>query len=77
MAQEYVCEETGDEVVLMKDRAGHVSLFYIYDSHAAEAIREFSSDLPRPSRSCAGDDESASSRRGANISVPCARENSR
>jgi uncharacterized protein YuzE len=21
---EYVCEETGDEVVLMKDRAGHV-----------------------------------------------------
>jgi hypothetical protein len=23
-SQEYVCEETGDEVVLMKDRAGHV-----------------------------------------------------
>jgi len=22
--QEYICEETGDEVVLMKDRAGHV-----------------------------------------------------
>jgi len=22
--QEYVCEETGDEVVLMKDAAGHV-----------------------------------------------------
>lgn len=22
--QEYVCEETGDEVVLMKDHAGHV-----------------------------------------------------
>ena len=22
--QEYVCEETGDEVVLMKDSAGHV-----------------------------------------------------
>ena len=23
-SQEYICEETGDEVVLMKDRAGHV-----------------------------------------------------
>jgi hypothetical protein len=23
-ALEYVCEETGDEVVLMKDKAGHV-----------------------------------------------------
>ena len=23
-AQEFVCEETGDEVVLMKDRSGHV-----------------------------------------------------
>ena len=22
--QEYVCEETGDEVILMKDRQGHV-----------------------------------------------------
>ena len=22
--EEYVCEETGDEVILMKDRAGHV-----------------------------------------------------
>jgi uncharacterized protein YuzE len=22
--QEYICEETGDEVILMKDRAGHV-----------------------------------------------------
>ena len=33
------------------------SLFYIYDSRAAEAIREFSPDLPRPSRSGAGDDE--------------------
>ena len=22
--EEYVCEETGDEVVLMKDKAGHV-----------------------------------------------------
>ena len=32
-------------------------LFYIYDSRAAEAIREFSSELPRPSRSGAGDDE--------------------
>ena len=24
LSQEYVCEETGDEVVLMKDRAGRV-----------------------------------------------------
>jgi hypothetical protein len=32
-------------------------LFYIYDSRAAEAIREFSSDLPQPSRSGAGDNE--------------------
>jgi len=32
-------------------------LFYIYDSRAAEAILEFSSDLPRPSRSGGGDDE--------------------
>ena len=32
-------------------------LFYIYDSRAAEAIREFSSELPRPSGSGAGDDE--------------------
>ena len=23
-SHEYICEETGDEVVLMKDRAGHV-----------------------------------------------------
>jgi hypothetical protein len=23
-SQEYVCDETGDEVVLIKDRAGHV-----------------------------------------------------
>ena len=23
-SQEYICEETGNEVVLMKDRAGHV-----------------------------------------------------
>lgn len=33
------------------------NLFYIYDSRAAEAMREFSSDLPRPSRSGDGDDE--------------------
>ena len=33
------------------------NLFYIYDSRAAEAIREFSSDLPRPSRAGDGDDE--------------------
>jgi len=26
-SQEYVCEETGDEVVLMKDRAGRVIEF--------------------------------------------------
>jgi len=32
-------------------------LFYIYDSRAAEAIREFSSELPQPSRSGAGDDK--------------------
>ena len=33
------------------------SLFYIYyDSRAAEAIREFSSDLPQPSHSGGGDD---------------------
>jgi hypothetical protein len=33
------------------------NLFYIYDSRAAEAIREFAADLPRPSRSGGGDDE--------------------
>ncbi|MEO8259260.1 MAG: hypothetical protein ABI868_18080 [Acidobacteriota bacterium] len=33
------------------------NLFYIYDSRAAEAMREFSGDLPRPSRSGDGDDE--------------------
>jgi hypothetical protein len=32
-------------------------LFYIYDSRAAEALREFSSELPQPSRSGAGDDK--------------------
>ena len=24
MREEYVCEETGDEVILMKDKSGHV-----------------------------------------------------
>lgn len=33
------------------------NLFYIYDSRAAEAMREFSSDLPRPSSSSDGDGE--------------------
>src|SRR4029453_4248629 len=33
------------------------NLFYIYDSRAAEAIREFSFEFPRPSRSGTGDDE--------------------
>jgi hypothetical protein len=32
-------------------------LFYIYDSRAAEAIREFSAEFPRPSRSDEGDDQ--------------------
>lgn len=26
-AEEFVCEETGDEVILMKDKAGHVGGF--------------------------------------------------
>jgi hypothetical protein len=38
---EYVCEETGDEVVLMKDKAGHVIGFerLNYPSAAAEPVR--------------------------------------
>jgi hypothetical protein len=38
---EYVCEETGDEVVLMKDKAGHVIGFerLNYPGAAAEPVR--------------------------------------
>ena len=49
------------------------SLFYIYDSRAAEAIREFSSDLPRLSRSGAGDDGYRKFAERCHISVTCAR----
>ena len=38
---EYVCEETGDEVVLMKDKAGHVIGFerLNYPGSVSEPVR--------------------------------------
>ncbi len=38
---EYICEETGDEVILMKDRAGHVIGFerLNFSASAPEQLR--------------------------------------
>jgi hypothetical protein len=36
---EHICEETGDEVILMEDRAGRVIGFEKLNSHAIQSIR--------------------------------------
>ncbi len=39
LQEEYICEETGDEVILMKDKSGHVIGFEKLNSTPAEAKR--------------------------------------
>jgi hypothetical protein len=38
--KEYVCEETGDEVILMKDRDGHVIGFEKLNYGSGESLEE-------------------------------------
>ena len=47
---EYVCEETGDEVILMKDRAGRVIGFekLNYPGAAAESVNLHFETAPQP-----------------------------
>ena len=47
-SQEYVCEETGDEVVLMKDRDGHVIGFEKLNFSVPIPTRCASRSRPRP-----------------------------
>ena len=47
-SQEYVCEETGDEVVLMKDRDGHVIGFEKLNFSVPDSTRCASRSRPRP-----------------------------
>ena len=48
--KEYVCEETGDEVVLMKDRKGHVIGFerLNYPGKSAKPVRVAFETLAQP-----------------------------
>lgn len=43
--EEYVCEETGDEVILMKDREGHVIGFEKLNFSVATAPSELRVDV--------------------------------
>ena len=47
---EYVCEETGEEVILMKDRKGHVIGFerLNYSAKAAQPLRVAFETIPQP-----------------------------
>ena len=47
---EYVCQETGEEVVLMKDRRGHVIGFerLNYPGKAAQHVRVAFETIPQP-----------------------------
>jgi len=47
---EYICEETGEEVVLMKDRKGHVIGFerLNYPAKAAQPLRVSFETIPQP-----------------------------
>ncbi len=47
---EYVCEETGKEVILMKDRKGHVIGFerLNYPGKAAQSVRMAFETIPQP-----------------------------
>jgi hypothetical protein len=47
---EYVCEETGQEVVLMKDRKGHVIGFerLNYPAKTAQPLRMAFETIPQP-----------------------------
>ena len=48
--KEYICEETGDEVVLMKDRKGHVIGFerLNYPSKTAQPVRVSFETIAQP-----------------------------
>ena len=48
--KEYVCEETGDEVVLMKDRKGHVIGFerLNYPGKTAQPVRVSFETISQP-----------------------------
>ena len=48
--KEYVCEETGDEVVLMKDRKGHVIGFerLNYPGKTAQPVRVSFETIAQP-----------------------------
>jgi len=49
---EYICEETGDKVILMKDRKGHVIGFerLNYPAKVAQPLRMAFATTPQPAR---------------------------